>query len=387
MCVALCSSLCDITYSKIDAGDCKHSRSLRRPRPPPPHRPAYQPPSTRCCPPLLLASSVPNQDKTVELRKSCDYCVKLKRACDGKNPCSLCSRRNKPCTRSARKKSGPAKGTKYAPRRKRSIIAEWADRATLGAREHILPHAFLDGGGIGGGGLGGSSRGVSSRGMGGGGGPFDRHHPPMSAAEVEAGRAASRPPFHGSSSGRPLQESHPGSSAGPTGSRRFGGEVLQPWTEDRSAAELGQRSSMSSSGLPFPTGWYASGGYEGPEAGGGGRGGGGGNGCDARDHRQLAPHFESPMGYVPTTAEALSRRAQQQHASLPRDAWSVSPLEAEGVVGERTAAGMEPSRRGAWEPPSSSSWASQSDPLFTSQAGGMELTYGKRVRLVSVGFV
>lgn len=74
------------------------------------------------------------QDKPIELRKSCDYCVRLKRACDGKNPCSLCSRRHKDCTRSARKKSGPAKGTKYAPRRKRSPIAEWAD-AAVGERD------------------------------------------------------------------------------------------------------------------------------------------------------------------------------------------------------------------------------------------------------------
>ncbi|CAN0258369.1 unnamed protein product, partial [Ectocarpus sp. 12 AP-2014] len=29
----------------------------------------------------------PSEDPTVELRKSCDYCVRLKRACDGKNPC------------------------------------------------------------------------------------------------------------------------------------------------------------------------------------------------------------------------------------------------------------------------------------------------------------
>lgn len=79
-----------------------------------------------------LHSCVVGKDTTVELRKSCDYCVRLKRACDGKNPCILCSRRKKPCTRSARKKSGPAKGTKYAPRRKRSPIAEWADRASVG---------------------------------------------------------------------------------------------------------------------------------------------------------------------------------------------------------------------------------------------------------------
>ncbi|CAM9633101.1 unnamed protein product, partial [Ascophyllum nodosum] len=54
------------------------------------------------------------------LRKSCDYCVRMKRACDGKTPCGLCTRRNKECTRSVKKKSGPAKGTKYAARRTRS---------------------------------------------------------------------------------------------------------------------------------------------------------------------------------------------------------------------------------------------------------------------------
>lgn len=257
----------------------------------------------------------------------------------------------------------------------------------------MLPHAFLGGGGIGdSGGLGGSSRDGSSRGMGGGGGPFDRYHLPMSAAEEAAARTATagRPPFYSSSSssGRPSQQSHPGTGAAPTGSRRFGGEVPQPWTEDRSAAEQGRRlSASSSSGLPFPMAWYGSGGYEAPEAGGVGRGGGGGGGDGARDHRHLAPHLESPMGYAPTTAEALSRRAQQQHAPLPRDAWSASPLNAEGVAGERIAAGMEPSRRRTWEPPSSGGWASQPDPLLTPQAEGMALTYGRRVRLVSEGSV
>ncbi|CAM9773729.1 unnamed protein product, partial [Choristocarpus tenellus] len=64
------------------------------------------------------------------LRRSCDYCVKMKRACDGKTPCQLCRRREKTCTRSFRKKSGPAKGTKYAKRRSRLVI-----EASTGSRK------------------------------------------------------------------------------------------------------------------------------------------------------------------------------------------------------------------------------------------------------------
>lgn len=41
----------------------------------------------------------------------------MKRACDGQVPCALCCRRGKTCERSVRRKSGPAKGAKYAPRR------------------------------------------------------------------------------------------------------------------------------------------------------------------------------------------------------------------------------------------------------------------------------
>ena len=41
----------------------------------------------------------------------------MKRACDGSEPCALCFRRGKTCERSVRRKSGPAKGAKYAPRR------------------------------------------------------------------------------------------------------------------------------------------------------------------------------------------------------------------------------------------------------------------------------
>lgn len=57
------------------------------------------------------------QDGKEQLRKSCDYCAQMKRACDGGEPCALCRRRGKICERSVRRKSGPAKGAKYAPRR------------------------------------------------------------------------------------------------------------------------------------------------------------------------------------------------------------------------------------------------------------------------------
>ncbi|CAM9394933.1 unnamed protein product, partial [Laminaria digitata] len=44
----------------------------------------------------------------------------MKRACDGGEPCALCCRRGKTCERSVRRKSGPAKGAKYAPRRSKA---------------------------------------------------------------------------------------------------------------------------------------------------------------------------------------------------------------------------------------------------------------------------
>jgi len=46
---------------------------------------------------------------SIQLRKSCDYCVRMKRGCDGGTPCELCVRRNKECIRSVKKRSGPAK--------------------------------------------------------------------------------------------------------------------------------------------------------------------------------------------------------------------------------------------------------------------------------------
>lgn len=51
------------------------------------------------------------------MRLSCVYCARMKRKCSGGDPCELCIRRSKDCTRSARRKSGPMKGAKYAPRR------------------------------------------------------------------------------------------------------------------------------------------------------------------------------------------------------------------------------------------------------------------------------
>ncbi|CAM9531976.1 unnamed protein product [Ectocarpus fasciculatus] len=305
----------------------------------------------------------PSEDPTVELRKSCDYCVRLKRACDGKNPCSLCSRRHKPCTRSARKKSGPAKGTKYAPRRKRSVIAEWADR-TAGARGPLLPHEFPGGGG----------RGV--------GGQLPHHH--FSLAPIDAAGAGGGYYGGGGSSAHAAAAAAAAASGG-----RFGAETL--WEEGgpmpgqgrgRRPGEEGHPSSSlpPSSGLPFPMGWYASGAppHEEAEGRGGERGGGSGRG--------LAP--PPPMGYAPTTAEELSRR-QQEHGyhHHHRASYSMSSLEAEAAAaaaasGRRPGtAAPEPYRRRTLEPPPGH-WASPSDPfLRSSQQGEAALAQGKRVRL------
>ena len=67
--------------------------------------------------PVVAPPQRPPQDANEQLRKSCDYCARMKRACDGQVPCALCCRRGKTCARSVRRKSGPAKGAKYAPRR------------------------------------------------------------------------------------------------------------------------------------------------------------------------------------------------------------------------------------------------------------------------------
>lgn len=67
---------------------------------------------------LRLPETAPDTSRT--LRKSCDSCVRLKRACNGESPCRLCARMGKCCSRSAKKRSGPPKGTKYQPRRQQS---------------------------------------------------------------------------------------------------------------------------------------------------------------------------------------------------------------------------------------------------------------------------
>lgn len=74
----------------------------------------------------------------VRLRKSCDSCVRLKRACNGESPCRLCARMGKLCSRSAKKRSGPPKGTKYQVRRNHVQV--------LPSTQQMVPSA--DGGNI-----------------------------------------------------------------------------------------------------------------------------------------------------------------------------------------------------------------------------------------------
>lgn len=66
---------------------------------------------------LLPVARPPVEATAGKLRRSCDNCVRLKRACNGKSPCTLCARVGKPCCRSAKKRSGPPKGTKYQARK------------------------------------------------------------------------------------------------------------------------------------------------------------------------------------------------------------------------------------------------------------------------------
>ena len=67
--------------------------------------------------PATATVRLPKTGTSRTLRKSCDSCVRLKRACNGESPCRLCARMGKCCSRSAKKRSGPPKGTKYQPRR------------------------------------------------------------------------------------------------------------------------------------------------------------------------------------------------------------------------------------------------------------------------------
>lgn len=46
------------------------------------------------------------------LRAACDACHRMKRKCDGKQPCTRCERRGRDCFYSCKQKSGPPKGSK-----------------------------------------------------------------------------------------------------------------------------------------------------------------------------------------------------------------------------------------------------------------------------------
>lgn len=47
-----------------------------------------------------------------QLRAACDVCHRMKRKCDGKQPCTRCDRHNRDCAYSCKQKSGPPKGSK-----------------------------------------------------------------------------------------------------------------------------------------------------------------------------------------------------------------------------------------------------------------------------------
>lgn len=62
-----------------------------------------------CSSVILINKLLDQANDGPQLRKSCDYCVRMKRGCDGNTPCELCMRRNKDCVHSVKKRSGPAK--------------------------------------------------------------------------------------------------------------------------------------------------------------------------------------------------------------------------------------------------------------------------------------
>lgn len=102
-----------------------------------PHRISDHHPPT--CPPATPTVTVAG----VVLRRSCDSCVKLKRACNGESPCHLCARTGKCCKRSPRKRSGPPKGTKYQTRTRAAAAATAADTATATADVKIPSTPFV----------------------------------------------------------------------------------------------------------------------------------------------------------------------------------------------------------------------------------------------------
>lgn len=310
---------------------------------PAPHRNVRRPIPSQLV--FLISSS---QDATIELRKSCDYCVRLKRACDGKNPCSLCSRRHKPCTRSARKKSGPAKGTKYAPRRKRSAIAAWAERAASAAagqtgQLHDSP---------------------------GGGGRTGGYPTPT----LSPGEAAAPPALFCSSRG---QTRHGG------GEREIaGGLVARPGNRVGQRTEFGSPSSPSSpQALPFPAERFVK-----QEVLSTGRGGGGGGG-GGQGRRRLAPRLEPGLNLSPTGhASPMAAGFRRQHATP--GAWSAPMMEAStrsglsrleeaaGGAGRGAAPSGSEARGGAEGAPSPVSGARSTVPSLPRSAG-MELYQGR----------
>ena len=73
----------------------------------------------------------------IVLRSACDACHRMKRKCDGLQPCNRCRRRSRSCGYSYKQKSGPPKGSK------RKLIA--ADEDLLENRQprpKLLPLAM-----------------------------------------------------------------------------------------------------------------------------------------------------------------------------------------------------------------------------------------------------
>lgn len=85
----------------------------------------------------ILQSPDGDREVMVVLRNACDACHRMKRKCDGLQPCSRCRRRSRPCGYSYKQKSGPPKGSK------RKLIA--ADEDLLENRQgrpKLLPLAM-----------------------------------------------------------------------------------------------------------------------------------------------------------------------------------------------------------------------------------------------------
>ncbi|CAM9493268.1 unnamed protein product, partial [Laminaria digitata] len=78
-----------------------------------------------------------DRDTMIVLRSACDACHRMKRKCDGLQPCNRCRRRSRSCGYSYKQKSGPPKGSK------RKLIA--ADEDLLENRQprpKLLPLAM-----------------------------------------------------------------------------------------------------------------------------------------------------------------------------------------------------------------------------------------------------